>query len=155
MGRASRVPTPARLASEVSMPQHAPAVAPAPSIQRIGQIAIPVKDLDRAVTFYRDVLGLAFLFQAPPGLAFFDCGGVRLMLSRPESAEHDHPASIIYYLVDDLDETWTALGERGATAVSEPHLIAKMPDHDLWMGFIADSEGNTVGLMSEVRADES
>jgi len=137
------------------MPQDAPPLAPAPSIQRIGQIAIPVKDLDRAVAFYRDVLELTFLFQVPPGLAFFDCGGVRLMLSRPESAEHDHPASIIYYLVDDLDETWTALGERGATAVSEPHLIAKMPDHDLWMGFIADSEGNTVGLMSEVRADES
>ena len=137
------------------MPQDIPALATAPSIQRIGQIAIPVKDLDRAVAFYRDVLGLTFLFQAPPGLAFFDCAGVRLMLSRPESAEHDHPASIIYYLVDDLDATWTALGERGAVAVSEPHLIAKMPDHDLWMGFIADSEGNTIGLMSEVRPESN
>jgi len=119
--------------------------------RRFGQIAVRAQDLDRAVAFYRDVLGLRLLFQAPPGLAFFDCGGVRLMLSRPEGPEHDHPSSIIYYLVDDLPSTWAALAERGAQPVSEPHLIAKMPDHDLWMGFVADSEGNTVGLMSEVR----
>jgi len=136
------------------MSQHAPS-APAdapsggPAIQRIGQLAIRAQDLDRAVAFYRDVLGLPLLFQAPPGLAFFDCGGVRLMLSRPEGPEQDHPASIVYYQVDDLAATWAALMERGAQAISEPHLIAKMPDHDLWMAFIADSEGNTLGLMCE------
>src|SRR5215216_145938 len=118
-----------------------------PGISRVGQIAVPVNDLDRAVAFYRDVLGLRLLFQAPPGLAFFDCGGVRLMLSAPEGSEHDSPASIIYYVVDDLPSAWAGLLERGAEAVSEPHLLAKMPDHDLWMGFIADSEGNMVGLM--------
>ncbi len=126
-----------------------------PGISRIGQIAIRVHDLDRAVAFYRDVLGLHLLFQAPPGLAFFECGGVRLMLSRPEAPEHDHPGSVIYYVVDDLHAAWGAVTARGATAgkagVAEPHLIAKMPDHDLWMAFIEDSEGNLLGLMSEVR----
>ena len=130
------------------------ATTPSPALQRIGQIAIPVNDLDRAVGFYRDVLGLRLLFQAPPGLAFFNCGGVRLMLTLPEGNEHDRAASIIYYVVDDLELTWRLLAERGAQAVSEPHLIAKMPDHDLWMGFVADGEGNTVGLMCEVRAGQ-
>ena len=137
------------------MSQRAPTVPAASAISGIGQIAVRAKDLDRAVAFYRDVLGLRLLFQAPPGLAFFDCGGVRLMLSVPEGSEHDHPASIIYYVVDDLPSAWAGLLERGAEAVSEPHLLAKMPDHDLWMGFIADSEGNTVGLMSEVRPPSS
>jgi methylmalonyl-CoA/ethylmalonyl-CoA epimerase len=122
-----------------------------PAIQRIGQIAVRVHELDRAVAFYRDVLGLQFLFRAPPGLAFFLCGGVRLMLSRPESPAQDHPGSVIYYLVDDLAAAWTAVTGRGAAAVSEPHLIAKLPDHDLWMAFLHDSEGNLLGLMSEVR----
>jgi catechol 2,3-dioxygenase-like lactoylglutathione lyase family enzyme len=126
-----------------------------PDIQRIGQIAVPVKDLDRAVTFYRDVLGLRLLFQAPPGLAFFECGGVRLMLSLPEAPDQDHPGSVIYYVVDDLAAAWKAVTARGATpgaaGAAEPHLIAKMPDHDLWMAFVDDGEGNLVGLMSEVR----
>lgn len=126
-----------------------------PGISRVGQIAIRVHDLDRAVAFYRDVLGLRFLFQAPPGLAFFECGGVRLMLSRPERSEHDHPGSVVYYVVDDIQAAWAAVtagGAKPATAgAPEPHLIAKMPDHDLWMAFIDDSEGNLLGLMSEVR----
>jgi methylmalonyl-CoA/ethylmalonyl-CoA epimerase len=131
---------------------HDALVAPAsPAIQRIGQIAIPVKDLDRAVAFYRDVLGLRLLFQAPPGLAFFACGDVRLMLTLPEGNASDRAASIVYYQVADLQATWAALAERGADPVSEPHLIAKMPDHDLWMAFLRDTEGNTIGLMCEVR----
>ena len=125
--------------------------ATGPDISRIGQIAIPVHDLDRAVAFYRDVLGLRFLFQAPPGLAFFDCGGVRLMLSLPEGPSQDHTASTLYYVVADLPSAWAAVTGQGATAVSEPHLIARMPDHDLWMAFVHDSEGNLLGLMSEVR----
>jgi methylmalonyl-CoA/ethylmalonyl-CoA epimerase len=126
-----------------------------PGIRCIGQIAVRVHDLDRAVAFYRDVLGLRFLFQAPPGLAFFSCGGVRLMLSRPEAPEHDHPGSILYYVVDDLDAAWRTVTARGAAPATagraEPHLIAKLPDHDLWMAFVQDSEGNLLGLMSEVR----
>jgi predicted enzyme related to lactoylglutathione lyase len=118
---------------------------------RIGQIAVNIKDLDRAVAFYRDVLGLTFLFQAPPSLAFFDCGGVRLMLSPPEGPEHDHPGSVIYYVVENIQAAYAGILARGAESAGEPHMIAKMPDHDLWMAFVKDSEGNLVGLMSEVR----
>ncbi|MFN8636568.1 MAG: VOC family protein [Chloroflexota bacterium] len=139
-------------AEQASSPSASTSESAGPGISRIGQIAVPIRDLDRAVAFYRDVLGLTLLFQAPPGLAFFLCGGVRLMLSRPESPEHDHPASILYYVVDDLPAAWAAVTARGAKGTSEPHLIAKLPDHDLWMGFVEDSEGNTLGLMSEVRA---
>jgi methylmalonyl-CoA/ethylmalonyl-CoA epimerase len=127
----------------------------APGLRRIGQIAVPVRDLDRAVAFYRDVLGLRLLFQAPPGLAFFACGDVRLMLSRPEGPENAQQSSVIYYLVDDIAAAWASVTARGATPASsgpaEPHLIATMPDHDLWMAFVEDGEGNLLGLMSEVR----
>src|SRR5215471_17837299 len=119
-------------------------------LSRIGQIGIGVKDLGRAVAFYRDTLGMTFLFQVP-NLAFFDCGGVRLMLSPPERPDLDHPASILYYKVDDLNQAYATLRERGAEFVDKPHLIAQMPDHDLWMAFLKDAEGNTLGLMSEVR----
>jgi methylmalonyl-CoA/ethylmalonyl-CoA epimerase len=132
-----------------------PTVAPPTvALDRIGQIAIRVKDLDRAVAFYRDTLGVPFLFQFP-GLAFFRCGGVRLMLSRPEKPEFDHPASIVYYTVEDLEGTCAGLKERGVGFESEPHLIAKMPDHDLWMAFCRDSEENLLGLMCEKRPPAS
>jgi methylmalonyl-CoA/ethylmalonyl-CoA epimerase len=127
-------------------------MAPSLSLSRIGQISVTVHDLDRAVAFYRDVLGMKFLFQAPPKLAFFDCGGIRLMLSLPEEAEFDHPGSILYYKVDDIQATWKALRDHGADLRSEPHLLARMPDHELWMAFFRDTEGNTLALMSEVRA---
>jgi methylmalonyl-CoA/ethylmalonyl-CoA epimerase len=86
-----------------------------------------------------------------PGLAFFDCAGVRLMLAEPEKKEFDHPASIIYYRVGDIQQSARALIEKGVTLEHEPRVIAKMPDHDLWMFFVRDSEGNLVGFMSEVR----
>jgi methylmalonyl-CoA/ethylmalonyl-CoA epimerase len=117
-------------------------------LSRIGQIAVTAHDLDRAVAFYRDVLGIPFLFQVP-NLAFFDCAGVRLMLSAPERPDLDHPASIIYYKVGDLDEAHATFQARGAHFLDAPHLIARMPDHELWMAFLNDSEGNTLGLMSE------
>ena len=119
-------------------------------ISQIGQIAIPVQDLARAVPFYRDVLGLPFLFEIP-SLAFFQCGEVRLMLSIPERPEATHAASILYYQVDDLPQVYSFLREHGAKLLQEPHFLAKMADHDLWMAFIEDTEGNTLGLMSEVR----
>jgi methylmalonyl-CoA/ethylmalonyl-CoA epimerase len=118
---------------------------------RIGQIAIPVQDLERAVGFYRDILRLPFLFLAPPGLAFFDCGGVRLMLSRPEGEGAPSRAGLLYYLVTDLPAAHRALVSRGVEFLDDPHLIAKLPDHELWMAFCRDSEGNTLALMSEVR----
>jgi methylmalonyl-CoA/ethylmalonyl-CoA epimerase len=122
-----------------------------PHLTQIGQIALNVQDLDRAVAFYRDTLGLRFLFQAPPKMAFFDCGGIRLMLGVPEDIEFDHPASILYYKVDDIHAAHAALQDKGANFRSEPHLVAKMPDHELWMAFLKDSEGNTLALMGEVR----
>ena len=102
---------------------------------RIGQIAIPVSDLDRAVRFYGDVLGLRLLFRAPPGLAFFDCGGVRLMLSLPEGPDAPRQAGIVYYVVADLDATYRLLSGRGVAFLDAPHRVARMPDHELWMAF--------------------
>ena len=121
------------------------------SLSTIGQIAVPVKDLDRAVGFYRDVLGLRFLFQAPPGLAFFDAGGVRLLIERPLEEDFAHHSSVIYFKVDDIQAMHREMLERGVAFRDEPHLIAKLPDHDLWMAFFSDNEGNTHALMSEVR----
>ncbi len=116
----------------------------------IGQIVINVKELARATRFYRDVLQLPLLFEVPT-LAFFDAGGVRLMLAVAEDPKFDHPGSILYYQVGDIIAAAAALAGRGAHFTSEPHLITKMPDHELWMAFLEDSEGNTLGLMSEIR----
>jgi catechol 2,3-dioxygenase-like lactoylglutathione lyase family enzyme len=114
----------------------------------IGQIAIAVQDLDAVVDFYRDKLGMAFLFRVPD-LAFFDCGGIRLMLSRPEKPEFDHPSSIIYFKVDDIHAIYQALHERGVPFDDEPHLIANMETYDLWMAFFRDQDKNLLGIMSE------
>ena len=120
-------------------------------ISRIGQIAINAHDVERAAAFYQDALGLKLLFKAGPGLAFFDCGGVRLMLSRPEKPEFDHPSSILYFTVPDIQAAFAKMKESAVKFEDEPHLLARMPDHDLWMTFFRDSEGNLMGLMSEVR----
>jgi methylmalonyl-CoA/ethylmalonyl-CoA epimerase len=119
-------------------------------ITRIGQIAINAKDVNRAAAFYQDVLGLKLLFRAPGGLAFFDCGGVRLMLDRAEKPEFDHPSSILYFAVPDIQVAYGKLKESGVRFEDEPHLIARMPAHDLWMTFFRDSEENLLALMSEV-----
>ena len=118
-------------------------------IERIGQIAIRVEDTARATAFYRDALGLAFLFSAPP-LAFFDCAGVRLMLSPAENPEEDHAASPLYFTVSDLETTYQAYLQRGVEFVDTPHQIADLGSHTLWMCFFKDSEGNLLALMSEV-----
>lgn len=117
---------------------------------RVGQIAIAVADLDGAVAFYRDALGLPLLFQAPPGLAFFDCAGLRLMLAGAEDGEPPRGNSVLYFVVADLPAAHAALAARGVPFVDEPHLVARMPDHDLWMCFLRDPEQNLIGLMSEV-----
>lgn len=119
------------------------------SIGAIGQIAINVGDLDRATAFYRDKVGLRFLFAAP-GLSFFDAGGVRLMLGKAEKPELDHRASILYYRVGDIQGVHRALESRGVKVEHEPQLVAPMPDHDLWISFYKDSEDNHFALMSEV-----
>jgi methylmalonyl-CoA/ethylmalonyl-CoA epimerase len=119
-------------------------------ITRLGQIAINAKDVDRATAFYQDVLGLKLLFKAPPSLAFFDCGGVRLMLDHAEKPEHDHLSSVLYFSVPDIQSAHGKLKESGVRFEDEPHVIAKMPSHDLWMTFFRDSESNLLALMSEV-----
>jgi predicted enzyme related to lactoylglutathione lyase len=123
--------------------------APDFELTQIGQIAINVRDLQRAVAFYRNTLGMRFLFQAPGGLAFFDVGGVRLMLGVAEKPEFDHPASILYYKVSDITAAYETLTNRGVTFIDAPHLIAKMPTHELWMTFFRDSEENVLALMEE------
>ncbi len=118
-------------------------------IQNIGQISIIVHDLQRATVFYRDTLGLPLLFTAP-NLAFFDCGGVRLMLGPAETPELDHPSSILYFRVPDLTTAHQRLVDMGVQIVAPPRLIAPMPTYDLWMSAFRDSEGNIHQLMSEV-----
>ena len=119
-------------------------------LSRIGQIAVVVHDLPRAVAFYRDTLGMRYLFDAPPKMAFFDCGGIRLMLSLPETAEFDHPGSIIYYSVDDIHAAAAVLESRGAAFDSPPHVVARLPHADLWMAFCRDPDRNVLAMMSEV-----
>ncbi|MFN0178205.1 MAG: VOC family protein [Gemmatimonadales bacterium] len=114
----------------------------------LGQIALIAHDIDRATAFYRDTLGLPLLFQYP-GLAFFKCGEVRLMISKPEKPEFDHPGSILYYKVPDAVATHATLSERGVAFVDKPHVVHKAPTYELWMAFFHDSEGNPAALMSE------
>lgn len=121
-----------------------------PTLNQIGQIFVNVKDLDRAIAFYRDILGMTFLFQAPPNMAFFDCGGVRLMLGIADRPDLDHPASIIYYKVEDIERIYETFNARGVEFIVKPHLVAPMPDYDLWLADFKDSEGNFLALMSEV-----
>ena len=121
-----------------------------PTLSRIGQIFINVKDLERAISFYRETLGMNFLFQAPPSMAFFDCEGIRLMLGVPDRPDLDHPASIIYYKVNDIEKVYETLKARGVDFIVKPHLVAPMPDYDLWLADFRDSEGNFLALMSEV-----
>ncbi len=120
------------------------------TFDHIGQIALTVDDLSRARNFYQNTLGMKFLFDAGQ-LAFFQCGAIRIMLSTPEKSE-PRGGTILYYKVDDIHAAHSALKQRGAEFFQEPHLIAKMPDHDLWMAFLKDTEGNTLGIMCEVRA---
>jgi len=117
------------------------------TLNKIGQIAVNVSDLEAAVAFYRNILGMKFLFQFP-GLAFFDCNGVRLLLD--ELAGWQHPSSILYYKVDDIQGAAQILDQKGIEFKEKPHLVAKMPDHELWMAFFEDPSGNLLALMSEI-----
>ena len=118
------------------------------SIWSLGQISMRAIDIERAKAYYRDVLGVPFLFDVPK-MAFFDLDGVRLMLAVPEGA-HDHPGSILYFRVPDLDQAHSVLTSRGVEFDSDPTMIADMEDHELWMASFKDTEGNQLALMSEV-----
>jgi methylmalonyl-CoA/ethylmalonyl-CoA epimerase len=123
---------------------------PANALGRIGQIALTVHDMERAIAFWRDTVGLAFLFQAP-NVAFFDVAGVRLMLGSAESPDVKPAGTVLYFEVDDLDTTFATLRDRGA-AVAEngaPHFIARLGAKDLWMAFLRDPDGNLFALMAE------
>jgi catechol 2,3-dioxygenase-like lactoylglutathione lyase family enzyme len=119
-------------------------------IQGIGQIAVAVSDIERAKGFYGDTLGLPLLFEAPPALAFFDCGGVRLMLTTQQGDEADHKTSVIYYKVADIQAATDTLKSRGVAFVREPAMTAQLADHELWIGFVRDPDGTLVGIMAEV-----
>ena len=122
----------------------------ATGLSRIHQISMRTHDVERAVHFYRDILGLPFLFAAPPRLAFFDCAGVRLMLSTPEPG-FDHPGSILYFAVDDIRQMHDTVASRGVAFRTAPHKIATLADREVWLADFEDTEGNTLALMSEPR----
>ena len=117
---------------------------------RIRQIAIIVQDLERATKFYREVLGMKFLFEVP-GLSFFDADGIRLMLGKADNPEVERASSLLYYLVSDIIGAHKVLEEKGVEILIAPRIVAPMPDHDLWISDYKDSEGNIFALMSEVR----
>jgi len=119
-------------------------------LSAIGQIAVNAHDINRAIDFYRDKLGMKFLFTAPPGLAFFDCDGIRLMLSLPAKPEFDHPSSIIYFNVDDIQQAYETLSERGVEFEEKPAFVANMGTYDLWIAAFRDSEDNLLAMMSNV-----
>jgi methylmalonyl-CoA/ethylmalonyl-CoA epimerase len=129
----------------MSHPDVAPAVV---NFEKIGQIAVTVDNLARAKDFYQNTLGMKFLFEAGH-LAFFKCGDVRLMLTTAEKPE-PRGGTILYYKVDDIHATYASLKQRSVSFIDEPHLIARMPDHDLWMVFFKDTEDNTIGIMCEI-----
>jgi predicted enzyme related to lactoylglutathione lyase len=119
-------------------------------LSAIEQIAINAHDLERAVTFYRDKLGMKHLFTVPPNLAFFDCDGIRLLLSLPAKPEFDHASSIIYFRVDDILVAYATLAERGVQFEEKPGFVADMGTYDLWLASFRDSENNLLALMSHV-----
>ncbi|QFG00496.1 VOC family protein [Psychrobacillus glaciei] len=116
---------------------------------KLGQVAVNVENVARAVVFYKDVIGLPLLFEID-GLAFFQCEDTRLLLSRPETAEFDHKSSVLYFKVDNLHGEVARMQEAGALFIDEPHMVAKMDNTETWMAFFKDTEGNTHALMSEI-----
>lgn len=124
------------------------------NLSRIKQIAVPVADVDKAKVFYKDVLGMQHLFDAPPALSFFDCGGVRLMLCGPaaQGKDGDRQHAVLYYDVTDIKKTYAAIRESGAPSLAEPHIIARMSGREVWIAELGDGQGNNVSLISEVAA---
>lgn len=143
---------PATGSSSSSSASDAQATPPALTLGTIGQIALTVRDVPRAVRFYRDTLGVRQLdIPAPPSMAFFDCGGVRLMLSLPEQADVQPGTTVLYFTVPDIHAAAKTLTERGISLAGGPHLVARMSDHELWMAFFTDPDGNPIAFMCEMR----
>jgi predicted enzyme related to lactoylglutathione lyase len=126
------------------------AIAANTALMRVKQIAVVAKDVERATAFYRDVLGLQLLFQAGQ-LSFLDCGGVRFMLTKaPDDPQYEHPGSLIYFEVADLQATFERLRTAGVKFVDTPHLVGRTSTHEAWMTVFCDSEDNQLALMSEI-----
>jgi methylmalonyl-CoA/ethylmalonyl-CoA epimerase len=119
------------------------------TLSAIRQVSMNVRELARATAFYRDTLGIRHLFDAPPAMSFFDCGGLRLLLGVPEKGGEHHPGSILYFSVADIVAAHADLARRGVGFRATPHLAARMPDHELWLAFFDDTEGNVLALMCE------
>ena len=119
-------------------------------IQKIGQIAVPIKNVESAIEFYKEVLGLPLLFHTE-NMAFFDCKGQRLLLSLPEKEEFENSSSVIYFQVEDIKKSVEKLLEKGVSFIDQPHVVAKMGNTETWMTFFKDTEGNTHALMCEVQ----
>jgi methylmalonyl-CoA/ethylmalonyl-CoA epimerase len=119
-------------------------------LDTIGQIAVTVTDLERSRSFYSDVLGMKFLFDAGP-MTFFQCGAIRFMIG---TAPHPvHAGTILYFRVDDIHACYATLAAKGAEFLEKPNLVARMQDHDLWIAVLADPDGNLIGLMCEAKRD--
>jgi predicted enzyme related to lactoylglutathione lyase len=123
------------------------------SLGEIGQISVNAHDLERAVAFYKDTLGLKHLFSVPSRMAFFDCNGVRLMLAIPERPDLDHPSSIVYFKAQNIEHVHEVLASRGVHFETKPMLVAPMATHDLWLAEFRDSENNVLALMCEKSKD--
>lgn len=119
------------------------------NITKIGQVAVPVKNLERSVNFYKELLGLELLFQTD-NMAFFECNGLRLLLSLPEKEDFAHASSVFYFHVEHIQEAYEAFKAKGVVFIDKPHAVAKMGQTETWMVFFEDTEGNTHALMSEV-----
>ena len=124
---------------------------PAFALSTIGQISLTVSDLERAKRFYRDSLGLRHLFDAPPKMSFFDCAGIRLLIGEPEDGKRQPSGSMLYFQVADIQEAHAALTGRGVEFIQPPHLVARLPQGELWMAEFRDSEGNMLALQSMKR----
>jgi methylmalonyl-CoA/ethylmalonyl-CoA epimerase len=126
-----------------------PTTSTGSEITALRQVAVTVSDVERGLAFYRDALGLKFLFSAGPNLAFLDIGGVRLMLGAPEPGFEPGASSVLYFKVADIIAAYKELSARGVSFPSEPHFLAAMPDHDLWLAEFRDPDGNPLALMCE------
>ena len=122
-------------------------------IKNVGQIGIPVKDIQRAMDFYQNKLGLTLLFNTDI-MAFFDCDGLRLMLTLPEKEAFDHPSSVIYFLVYNINDTYKDLESKNVVFLDKPHMVTRMGQTETWMVFFKDTEDNTHALMSEVQVKD-
>lgn len=116
----------------------------------VAQLLIPVSDFDKGMSFYRDILGVPFLFAAPPQMAFFNCGGVRLLVGVMPEGQTAQRGSAIYFQVSDIGAVFSTLKDQGVAFRAEPHVVHRSPKSELWLAEFADPDGNQLALMSDV-----